>query len=133
MDRHDTGRNDSAEPKAFAGGAWLEALRHIAQHYGVPLSMQGARQAMRWSTATAEIDRIHALARTMGLRLKFAEPDELDISSWQLPLVVMLRGGRLAVVTALSTEGRRAPSSPAIAGCRRRYRSICCSTTPKPW
>ncbi|HEV2516410.1 MAG TPA: type I secretion system permease/ATPase [Devosia sp.] len=105
MDRHDTGRDESAQPKAFAGGAWLEALRHIAQHYGVPLSMQGARQSVRWSTATAEIDRVHALARTMGLRLKFVEPDEVEISSWQLPLVVLLRGGRLAVVTALSASG----------------------------
>jgi len=99
-------QNGSAPKPAFPGEAWLEALRHVAQNYGLPLSMQTARLTAQWSTDESEPERIRGMARVVGLRVKFTKPGDADISSWQLPLIISLRSGRIAVVTALSADGK---------------------------
>nr|WP_246666213.1 type I secretion system permease/ATPase [Aquamicrobium sp. LC103] len=93
------------ENAVFHADPWLDALRHVAQHYRLPISMQAARQAARWSNLETDREKIGALARTIGLRVKFAEPGTIELSSWQLPLIARLRGGQVGVVKSLGAAG----------------------------
>lgn len=86
--------------------AWLDALRHVAQHYRLPMSMQATRQAARWDKAQSEEERIRGLARNVGLRVKFSNPDSVRLSSWHLPIIVQMKDGSVAVVTALGSSNR---------------------------
>lgn len=92
-----------------AGNAdlWLAALRHVATHYRLPLSIQSAALASAWDLEPDQRERIHNLARGVGLRIRFADaPDFASvITSWRLPLIVERRDGQVAVVTAISADG----------------------------
>src|SRR5690606_29336132 len=43
--------------------------------------------------------------RSLGLRVRFTHPVASDLSHWQLPVVLSLADGDVAVVTAISNEG----------------------------
>lgn len=92
-----------------AGNAdlWLAALRHVAVHYRLPLSIQSAVQGAAWDLEQDERERVHNLARGVGLRLKFVELTDIrsTMTSWRLPLIAEYRSGQVAVVTAISAEG----------------------------
>ncbi|WP_336961449.1 type I secretion system permease/ATPase [Sphingobium aquiterrae] len=106
---------DQVDVEAIAAGAagrfqvapWLEALRLVARHYRLSLSMQAASNTARWDDAEQDAARLHNLARSLGLRIKVAEPDGFDLaaSGWRLPLILELRNGQVAVVTGLSGAG----------------------------
>ena len=96
-------RGSDAEPLCLE--AWIEALRYVAQHYRLPVSVESARLHANWSTLTDDKDRLLDLARSVGLRMQFAEQKVVRISSWQLPLIVQLRNGQVGVLTSLSDEG----------------------------
>lgn len=85
--------------------AWIEALRHVAQHYRLPMSVQAARLSTNWSETDSDRDRIRALARKVGLQIKFTEAGEFELTAWQLPVIIQLRGGLVAVITGLSADG----------------------------
>lgn len=80
-------------------------MRYVAQHYRLPMSLQAAQVAAKWSTHDNEQDTIRDVARKVGLRVKFTGPSEALPSSWQLPLIVQLHSGQVGVVTSLSTTG----------------------------
>ncbi|TWG99753.1 ATP-binding cassette subfamily C protein LapB [Mesorhizobium sp. J18] len=100
---------DAPEQAAeFPTKGWIEALRHVAQHYRLPMSIQRAWLVARWSGLENDRARIRDLARGVGLRVKFAEPKTVELSSWQLPLIVQLRHGQVGVVTSFSKSGEAA-------------------------
>jgi ATP-binding cassette, subfamily C, bacterial LapB len=92
---------------ADATDRWLAALRHVATHYRLPLSIQGATQAAAWDLTRDRRERLHNLARATGLRLKFVEPRDVRsaMTSWRLPLIAETGNGQVAVVTAISADG----------------------------
>lgn len=85
--------------------AWIGSLRLVAQHYRLAMSVQAARLSATWSTQDHDRAKILDLARVMGLRVKFANPKEVSLSQWQLPVIVQLGNGQVGVVTALSAGG----------------------------
>src|SRR5690606_26883267 len=85
--------------------AWIGSLRLVAQHYRLAMSVQAARLSATWSTQDHDRAKILDLARVMGLRVKFANPKEVSLSQWQLPVIVQLANGQVGVVTALSAGG----------------------------
>lgn len=98
-----------AEPVAvpFPVENWVSALRVVAEYYGLPMSTQAATLSGRWDKSEDEQERLHNLARQLGLRVRFEDSRAFDLtaSGWRLPLVVELRSGQLAVVRALDGEG----------------------------
>lgn len=95
------------EPGAsrFDPDAWIEAFRCITGHYRLPLSPETAKREIQWADGRNEDDRIAALARALGLRVRFAAAETMEITSAKLPLIARLGSGQLAVVTALDAEG----------------------------
>ena len=93
----EAGADDAAAPIE----AWLEALRMVAQHYQLPMSTQAVRQAALWSRDDDEKETIRGLARRIGLRVKFNDPDTIKLSNWHLPVIVQMKGGDVGLVTAL--------------------------------
>jgi ATP-binding cassette subfamily C protein LapB len=85
---------------------WLVALRHVATRYRLPLSIHSAMLASAWDPEEDPRERIHNMARGVGLRLKFVEQRDVRsaVSSWRLPLIVEQRNGQVAVVTAISAD-----------------------------
>ena len=92
---------------ALNADLWLVALRHVATHYRLPLSIQSAAQAAAWDPALDQRERLYNMARSVGLRLRFVEADEARaaMTSWRLPLMIERGAGQVAVVTAISDEG----------------------------
>ncbi|MDX3927486.1 MAG: type I secretion system permease/ATPase [Shinella sp.] len=90
-------------PERFQVEPWLDALRHVAQHYRLPLSSQSVRQAAQWDRRGGEQEKIRNIARNMGLRIKFSLPESTRLSSWRLPVILQMKDGQLGVVTALGT------------------------------
>lgn len=84
---------------------WIEALRLVAQHYRLPMSEQAARLSATWSGLESDPQRLRALARRVGLQIKLVAPATVELSDWQLPVVLQLRGGHVAIVMALSATG----------------------------
>lgn len=88
----------------FRVDAWLEAFRHVAQHYRIPVSAQNARIAGLWATDKGDEERIRNLARGTGLRVRIAAVDGFAMTSGRLPVIAQLASGDLAVITAISLE-----------------------------
>lgn len=91
----------------FPIGNWVAALRVVADYYGLPMSTQAATLSGLWDNSEDEQERLQNLARQLGLRVRFDEPQAFDLiaSGWRLPLVLELRDGQIAVVRALDGEG----------------------------
>lgn len=94
------------QPEPFQVEPWLEALRHVAQHYRLPLSEQAIRQAARWDQGDDNRQNIRNLARNIGLSVKFASPDATRLSGWNVPIVVQLKSGQVGVITAIGASGQ---------------------------
>jgi len=89
----------------FDTGRWIECLRHVVLHYRIAHSVEGARLAAEADLAQSEEARVRHIARSLGLRVRFTHPVASDLSHWQLPVVLSLADGDVAVVTAISNEG----------------------------
>ena len=80
---------------------WVEAFHQVSQHYRLAVSTQSVKLASLWQEGSGETDRIRTLARGAGLRVRFAAPEDLSLTSWRLPVIAQLRSGELAVITAI--------------------------------
>lgn len=92
-------------PARFRDGPWIEAFRHVAQHYRLPASAENAKLAALWQGEKGDEDSIRILARCTGLRVRFVEPEAVTLTSERLPAIVQLGGSELAVITAVSANG----------------------------
>lgn len=102
----DTAPPEANEP-AFPVGNWVAALRIVADYYRLPMSTQAATLAGLWDDSEDGQERLHNLARQLGLRIRFddARAFNLAASAWRLPLVLELRDGQIVVVRALDAQG----------------------------
>ncbi|TWH31319.1 MULTISPECIES: type I secretion system permease/ATPase [unclassified Aminobacter] len=89
---------------SFDAEGWIAAFCYVAQHYGLSMSVQGLRLSSAFSTSDRPQTRITELARGAGLRVRFIDPATSHVTSWQLPVIVELRNGQVAVVVALSDD-----------------------------
>ncbi|MEG3163991.1 type I secretion system permease/ATPase [Sphingomonas sp. PB2P19] len=85
--------------------AWLDILGQAAQHYRVPLSGHRARMAAQWNPGSGYDGMIRTVARASGLDIGFLDPHKSRITSWSLPVVIALRDGELALVSAVDADG----------------------------
>lgn len=95
---------EPSERPEFRADAWLEALRHVAQHYRIPVSVENARLASQWEGEKRDDERIRTLARATGLRVRLVDDSAFSVTSGRLPVIAQLASGELAVVTAISLE-----------------------------
>ncbi|WP_084032925.1 type I secretion system permease/ATPase [Chelativorans sp. J32] len=93
-----------ATKTAFPTERWLEALRVVAQHYRLPVSIQGVRQAALWNPDDDPQETVRRLARRTGLQVKFGKPDA-KLSNWHLPVIVRTSTGDVGVVTTVGESG----------------------------
>lgn len=105
VDRHEEAL--ARDPGDAGIEPWVRALRHVAEHYRLPLSEQSAVQAALWRAADDPRECVRTIARRFGLRVKFPQATGFDLaaSGWRLPLILELRNGQVAVVTALDGRG----------------------------
>jgi len=95
------------EDLSFPVDDWVAAFRTVADYYGLPMSTQAATLSGLWDASEDEQERIHNLARQLGLRARFEDAQTFDLtaSGWRLPVVVELRDCQIGVVRALDVEG----------------------------
>lgn len=117
-------------PGEWADG-WFAALRFVARHHGVALSDQSARLATQWDDTADTGERIRHMARRLGLRVAFSDPEGFEISTLHLPLIVEMADGDVAIVSAVAggdiviapaatlAAERRMPAASFMAGVRR--------------
>ncbi|WP_225425766.1 type I secretion system permease/ATPase [Pelagerythrobacter rhizovicinus] len=110
-----------AAPDAdFRAQAWIDAFQQVARQYGLPVSTETARLSDRWLHEKSEKERIRALARHAGLQVHFADPGSLALTSWRLPIIARMRGGDLAVITAVGASGEVSLAVAGEAGLQQR-------------
>lgn len=93
------------QPETFNASRWIECLRHVVLHYRIAHSLEGARLAAEADMAKTEEARVRHIARNLGLRVRLTQPDASELSHWQLPVVLALADGNVAVVTAIAKDG----------------------------
>lgn len=96
--------------------AWIGALRFVANHYRLPMSIQAVRLSTFWSKSHSTHELVKELARQVGLNTSFLEIDQANLSSWQLPVVIELDGGQVGVITSLSVDGTAGICFPVDGG-----------------
>jgi ATP-binding cassette subfamily C protein LapB len=101
-ENHET---QDAETKGFRSEKWIECLRHLALHYRMAHSLETVRLTAAVDLAKSEEERIRHIARSLGLRVRFANPKGTELNHWQLPAAVWLASGDVVVVTAVSKDG----------------------------
>lgn len=89
---------------ALAG--WVDAVLAVAAHYHLDASRERIRMEAAWAGGD-ERQAVQALARQAGLHLRWVHPDLGGLHAWRLPVVVELRDGQVAVITAITAEGFR--------------------------
>lgn len=85
---------------------WIGSLQLVAQHYRLPFSVQGTKQAAEAVQDGDDEERVRVVARSMGLGVSFARPKDITFTNWHLPLLLKLKGGQTAVVRTISVDGR---------------------------
>lgn len=91
--------------------SWLDAVLAVAAHYQIDTSRERLRVDAAWAAdgMSSEDLRhcIRQMAQQAGLALIKVAPDLTRLTAWRLPVAVQLRGGQVAVVTALTEGGLR--------------------------
>lgn len=102
---------DSGPLPLFMQG-WMEAILAVAANYQIDTSRERLRVDAAWAAGgdlSADDLRqcIRQMARQAGLIVTEVAPDLKRLTAWRLPLVLQLRGGQVAVITALADDGLR--------------------------
>lgn len=89
---------------AFDMVSWLDALSFVAQHYRLPVSPQRAKLVAHADLSEEAGAKIQAVARHLGLELRFLVPQSVSLSSWHVPFILQRKDGQIAVVTTISKD-----------------------------
>lgn len=92
-------------PELLAG--WIDAVLAVAAHYHLDTSRERIRGAAAWSGHEDIGERVRQMARQAGLTVRQVAPRLDTLNPWRLPVVLQLRDGQVAVVTAISAQGLR--------------------------
>lgn len=98
--------NPKFDIASFPAEAWVTCLAHVARHYGIPFSAQGALTAAAWAGDRPEDEKLRLVARNLGLRVKTASAAGFALHADRLPLVARTDEGKLVVLVSMSTDGR---------------------------
>lgn len=93
----------SAAAPAWLHG-WLDAILQVASHYRVPCSRESIRTAAAWEQSRDVELAVRQMARQAGLAVRWLKPELAQVTTWHLPLVVVLEDGQVAVITAMTRE-----------------------------
>lgn len=97
----------SAARRLVLLGGWIDAVMAVAAHYQLDTSRERIRVAARWTDKQDLGESVQQMARMVGLTLRRVAPRLDTLSPWRLPVVLQLRDGQVAVVTAMSAQGLR--------------------------
>lgn len=90
---------------------WLDAVLAVAAHYQIDTSRERLRVDAAWAADGMSSEDLRHCMRQMaqqaGLAVTEVAPDLTRLTAWRLPVAVQLRGGQVAVVTALTEGGLR--------------------------
>lgn len=84
---------------------WIEVMTWIARHYRLDVSPESLQLAGQWSGEADHSHTLRRLAKEAGLNIRQLDIGCLDWNQWRLPLVVELKGGQLAVVEQIASDG----------------------------
>lgn len=108
----ETSGQASAKPLLPLMQGWLDAVLAVAAHYQIDTSRERLRVDAAWAAdgdLSAEDLRhcMRQMAQQAGLALTEVAPELARLTAWRLPVAVQLRGGQVAVITALTEGGLR--------------------------
>lgn len=95
------GGGDESAAAAIRQIGWRDAVLTVAAHYRLNASAEHIRLVAQWNERAPIEDRVREMARQAGLSLQLLQPSLADLNPWRLPVVLQLRGGQVAVVTAM--------------------------------
>ena len=98
-------RHKQAQERLIDG--WLDAVLMVAAHYQIDTSRERLRVSAVWQGTGNIQETVRQMAQQAGLVLREVAPKLEELSPWRLPVVLQLRGGQVAVVTAITQQGLR--------------------------
>ena len=109
----DAARNTQTRMQLLDG--WLDAVLAVAAHYQIDTSRERLRVSATWQStgqgggagagAVDLQEAIRQMAQQAGMVLREVAPRLDELSPWRLPVVLQLRAGQVAVVTAMTDQG----------------------------
>ncbi len=98
-------RHKQAQERLIDG--WQDAVLMVAAHYQIDTSRERLRVSAVWQGTGNIQETVRQMAQQAGLVLREVAPKLEELSPWRLPVVLQLRGGQVAVVTAITQQGLR--------------------------
>lgn len=90
---------------------WVDALLTVAAHYQIDTSRERLRVSASWQVTGKDTfdmqDSVRQMSQQAGMTLHEVLPKLDDLSAWRLPVVVQLKDGQVAVVTAIAQDSLR--------------------------
>ncbi|WP_343595975.1 type I secretion system permease/ATPase [Acinetobacter sp.] len=86
--------------------SWLQALNIIASHYRIEVSHEQLLLQTQWNKYEHVDDFLHATVRQIGLKMRKADARLNQITAWQLPLILELNDGQIAVLDKIDQTGQ---------------------------
>lgn len=86
--------------------SWLQALNIIASHYRIEVSHEQLLLQTQWNKYEHVEDFLHATVRQIGLKMRKADARLDQITAWQLPLILELNDGQIAVLDKIDQTGQ---------------------------
>jgi len=85
--------------------AWLDAMLHVARHYGIGASQESVRVSLAWERGAPLDTLLDHMARQLGLALRLDAFSASQLDPWRLPLVVEFDNGEVGVVRTTDGAG----------------------------
>lgn len=85
--------------------AWLDAMLHVARHYGIGASQESVRVSLAWERGAPLDTLLDHMARQLGLALRLDAFSASRLDPWRLPLVVEFDNGEVGVVRTADGAG----------------------------
>lgn len=100
----------SVEPSALGQSrgytAWIEAILMVTKHYRLECSKENISLTSHWLKGRPTSEVLRGMARQAGLTLRVIKLQEVELTSWRLPLVVQFRHGQVAVLDTMDQQGQ---------------------------
>lgn len=85
---------------------WLQAVLSIAKHYRIDVSEERIRLQLDWNPHQDLNSILTLMTRQLGMSFRQVKFSEDLLNPWQLPIIVELKQGQVAVIDKIDAQGQ---------------------------
>lgn len=85
---------------------WLQAVLNVAKHYRIDVSAETIRLELDWNAHPDTQSVLTLITRQLGMSFRQVNFSDDILNPWQLPLIVELKQGQIAVIDKIDAQGQ---------------------------